>query len=72
VLKLFLWVFFSVGIGGTLVVVKYPQFLEWQHGSHDPGHATAAPEIDPAGAMSGITLLLGGLAVLRGRNLKQR
>jgi hypothetical protein len=27
----------------------------------------AAPEIDPAGAMSAFTLLAGGLAVLRGR-----
>jgi hypothetical protein len=28
---------------------------------------TAAPEIDPASALSALTLLLGGLAVLRGR-----
>jgi hypothetical protein len=28
---------------------------------------TAAPEIDPASAATGLTLLLGGLAVLRGR-----
>jgi hypothetical protein len=30
-----------------------------------------APEIDPASAMSGLTLLLGGLAVARGRRTKQ-
>jgi hypothetical protein len=29
--------------------------------------ATGAPEIDPASAASGLTLLLGGLAVMRGR-----
>ena len=29
-----------------------------------------APEIDPASAISGMTLLLGGLAVLRGRRAK--
>jgi hypothetical protein len=29
--------------------------------------ATAAPEIDPATAMGGLTLLVGGLAVLRDR-----
>jgi len=29
-----------------------------------------APEIDPASAISGVTLLLGGLAVLRGRRAK--
>lgn len=27
----------------------------------------SAPEIDPAGMLSGLTLLAGGLAVLRGR-----
>ena len=32
---------------------------------------TTAPEIDPAGALSGLTLLLGGLAVVRGRRLKK-
>jgi hypothetical protein len=31
------------------------------------GSWTAAPEIDPASAASGLTLRLGGLAVLRGR-----
>ena len=29
-----------------------------------------APEIDPASAISGVTLLLGGLAVLRGRRAR--
>lgn len=32
----------------------------------------AAPEIDPAGALSSLTLLVGGLAVLRGRGLKKQ
>ena len=31
---------------------------------------TRAPEIDPASAMAGLTLLVGGLAVLRGRRVK--
>jgi hypothetical protein len=30
-----------------------------------------APEIDPASAMAGLTLLAGGLAVLRGRKAKK-
>jgi LPXTG-motif cell wall-anchored protein len=34
------------------------------------GGVTSAPEIDPAGAMAGLTLLAGGLAVLRGRRRK--
>jgi hypothetical protein len=33
---------------------------------------TAAPEIDPAGAMGAFTLLAGGLAVLRGRRSRQQ
>jgi hypothetical protein len=31
-----------------------------------------APEIDPASAMAGLTMLAGGLAVLRGRRLKSK
>ena len=34
-----------------------------------PG-TVSAPEIDPASAMAGLTLLAGGLAVLRGRRKK--
>ena len=30
-----------------------------------------APEIDPASAMAGLTLLAGGLAVLRGRRARK-
>ena len=36
-------------------------------GHQDPGPVAAAPELDPATALSGLTLLLGGLAVVRGR-----
>lgn len=35
--------------------------------SHMCPTPTMAPEIDPASAMGGLTLLLGGLTVLRGR-----
>jgi LPXTG-motif cell wall-anchored protein len=36
-----------------------------------PGHGpVSAPEIDPASAMAGLTMLAGGLAVLRGRRKK--
>jgi len=30
----------------------------------------SAPEIDPASAIAGLTLLLGGIAVIRGRRVK--
>ena len=51
----------------------------WNAGSQHMGLAahmwasdpTATPEIDPAGAMAGLTLLAGGLAVLRGRRSKK-
>ena len=41
----------------------------------NPGHGgkpVQAPEVDPASAMSGLTLLVGGLAVLRGRGKKKQ
>ncbi|HEY4215083.1 MAG TPA: hypothetical protein VGM84_26650 [Steroidobacteraceae bacterium] len=39
---------------------------------HPPTHTpAAAPEIDPASAISGLTMLAGGLTVLRGRRKKQ-
>jgi hypothetical protein len=34
-------------------------------------NTAAAPEIDPAAALSGLTLLLGGLAVVRGSRSKK-
>jgi hypothetical protein len=37
----------------------------------DPGPTASAPEIDPAGALSALTLLLGGLAVVRGSRSKK-
>jgi hypothetical protein len=41
-------------------------------GDHDRGgDHFMAPEIDPASAISGLTLLLGGLTVLRGRIAKK-
>lgn len=35
------------------------------------GQVVAAPEIDPAGALSGLTLLVGGLAVVRAGRAKK-
>ena len=37
----------------------------------NPGGSVKAPEIDPASAMAGLTLMAGGLAVLRGRRTKK-
>jgi hypothetical protein len=40
--------------------------------TYDPSHkhVVAAPEIDTASAVAGLTLMFGGLAVLRGRRSK--
>ncbi len=34
-------------------------------------NTVSAPEIDPSSAIAGLTLLLGGLAVARGRRIKK-
>jgi hypothetical protein len=66
-LKIILGIILSLGTGGLVA-------FEYNHHHHDtpPGHSMAAPEIDPAGAMSAFTLLAGGLAVLRGRRSRQQ
>jgi hypothetical protein len=38
--------------------------------SAPPKHVVAAPEMDAASAVAGLTLMVGGLAVLRGRRSK--
>jgi len=53
----------------TLVLVSFAGTASAAHEKHfkDPRPAVSAPEIDPASALSGVTMLLGGLAVMRGR-----
>jgi hypothetical protein len=43
------------------------QFLWFTCPRPDQPRPIKAPEIDPASAMAGLTMLAGGLAVLRGR-----
>jgi hypothetical protein len=40
--------------------------------TRDTVGVTAAPEIDPTSAGAGLTLLLGGMAIMLGRRTKQR
>ncbi|MGH8206839.1 MAG: hypothetical protein ACRETK_08685 [Steroidobacteraceae bacterium] len=40
---------------------------QYRHHNDRLGAPTRAPEIDPASALAGLTLLMGGLAVIRGR-----
>jgi len=61
--------------GLTLVLVTFAGTASAEHFKHfpnlkDPKPAVSAPEIDPASALSGLTMLLGGLAVVRGRRGK--
>jgi len=42
-----------------------------RNGAPSLSAVTAAPEIDPSSAIAGLTLLLGGLAVVRGRRFKK-
>lgn len=61
-------------LGGSMIVVPFGGAIVGPYLAHDAltilGTApatTAAPEIDPASAASGLALLVGGLVVLRGR-----
>jgi hypothetical protein len=49
----------------------FPFFDHHPHEHHDGGPALAAPEIDPASAMSALTLLASGLLIVRGRRSKK-
>jgi hypothetical protein len=68
----------SVGLGSAAFA-----WTPIAHSGHWIGHdfsgtgggstmtTASAPEIDPAGALSALTLLLGGLAVVRGSRSKK-
>jgi len=55
----------SAAAGTAGAVGGPPPF--WGPPGFRPPRPVAAPEIDPASAMAGLTLLAGGLAVLRRR-----
>jgi hypothetical protein len=61
-------------LGGAGAAQALPDFPgdPFQRGGPPGGTHHRVPEIDPAGAMSGLTLLLGGLAVARGRIQKKK
>jgi LPXTG-motif cell wall-anchored protein len=62
----------SLGMAGgaNAAVNNFLTFNQDQDHRDRDRHVQRAPEIDPAGAMAGLTLLAGGLAVLRGRRKK--
>lgn len=81
-LKIIISILLSLGVSSALAVELAPKIQAWwvQHEAGDQGNdrdrrhhdPVTAPEIDPAGTLSGLTLLVGGLAVLRGRRLTKK
>jgi len=64
------------GLTVTIVHFAPPTFWGWPSGGGNGGgnwgdHHFLAPEIDPTSAITALTLLVGGLAVIRGRITKQ-
>lgn len=64
----------STGMASTAFAGHWsnsPRYGIFTQPSVNTQSVVAAPEIDPAGALSGLTLLLGGLAVVRGSRAKK-
>jgi hypothetical protein len=59
------------GLAGTFLGPKGDYPCTMNVGNSSAGAWTQAPEIDPASAAGGLTLLLGGLSILRGRRLQR-
>ena len=55
--------------GGYVCTKESFWFWTWEN-CEKHGKTVTAPEIDPASAMGGLTLMVGGLLVLRGRRSK--
>ena len=63
-----------LSVSGLAVTSAYAGIFDDQrdrHPSPPPGHGWSAPEIDPSSAITALTLLLGGVTVLRGRVSKK-
>jgi hypothetical protein len=66
---------FVVAFGAASAAHAFSTLPPWAPPPHSGptqnGPPTIAPEIDPAGAMSALTLFAGGLAVIRGRKRRR-
>ena len=62
-----------LALSSTAAIASVPSLSSWDAGA--PGSSFAAvvnaPEIDPASTASALTLLLGGVMVMRSRAAKQ-
>ncbi len=58
-----------LSLSGVVTVVYVAPRSSWGAGDGGPGRGNhmTAPEIDPSSAMAALTLLLGGVTVLRSR-----
>jgi hypothetical protein len=58
--------------GVTCKIEYFWGFIPYEVCTPDPSpkHVVAAPEIDAASAVAGLTFMVGGLAMLRGRRSK--
>jgi hypothetical protein len=64
-----------LSISGIAVAAAGDHKSNWwgDWGDHDGNrHGFSAPEIDPSSAITALTLLVGGVTVLRGRSSKKQ
>lgn len=55
---------------GTCTIEWLFGFIPIEHCVKSPPSPVRAPEVDASSAVAGLTLMLGGLAILRGRRKK--
>ena len=58
------------GQGQTCTIEWLFGFIPIEHCVKSPPTPVRAPEVDTSSAVAGLTLMLGGLAILRGRRKK--
>lgn len=63
----------SAGVASTAFAGQWNLMARFGFGQPSSNRTTvvSAPEIDPAGALGALTLLIGGLAVVRGSRAKK-
>jgi hypothetical protein len=71
-LKLIAALILSISSVGTVVFIAPPSFWQGDHNGPPHGNSFAAPEMDASSAMGALTLLVGGVLVLRSRVATKR
>jgi hypothetical protein len=60
-----------LSVSGIAVAAAGPSWGDWWQDHKDRDRHFSAPEIDPSSAITALTLLVGGVTVLRGRSSKK-